>query len=295
MICSMTAFASAQGGHDTFEWTWEMRSVNARGLDLRLRIPDWLDGLEVAVRGELTKALSRGNVTLSLRVAQVDDIARIQVNREVLNDVLAALVEVEEAAQSRGADLAPSRSSDILNVRGVLETASATQDVAPIVAHLMDAAKALIEDFVLMRAREGASLEALLTGQLNTIDALVSQAQDAVAARGSAVEATLREQIAKFSDVAIVEPERIAQELAVLAVKADVTEELDRLKAHVVAAGELIAKGGVMGRKLDFLCQEFNREANTLCSKSQFSELTSVGLDLKATIDQMREQVQNVE
>lgn len=295
MIRSMTAFASAQGNHHSLEWTWEMRSVNARGLDLRLRIPDWLDGLEAATRSDLSKSLTRGNVTLNLRVSQSDEGGQLALNVDVLNSVFEALEAIETSAQNRGVALAPARSSDILALRGVLDNASADGRDSETLAALKGSFAQLKADFIAMREQEGAALKGVLLGQLDEIARLANAAGDIAQNRKSEMDASYRDQIAKFADVAPVDPERVAQEIAVIAVKSDVTEELDRLHAHVTSARELVAKGGPVGRRLDFLCQEFNREANTLCSKSQNTDLTSVGLDLKATIDQMREQVQNIE
>jgi uncharacterized protein (TIGR00255 family) len=291
----MTAFASFKGNFATTEWTWEMRSVNARGLDLRLRIPDWLEGLEGHARTKLSEGLTRGNVTVSLRVSQSEEATTLKLNETVLDGVLSALQSLEDRAQSIGVDLAPARSSDLLAVRGVLETAGTDADDTSSLEAMKATFAELLAQFVAMRESEGKALEAVLSAQLAEIDRLARDAAAAAERRRPAMLETLTDQVARVADAAPVEPERIAQEVALLTVKADVTEELDRLRTHVVAARDLIEKGGPVGRRLDFLCQEFNREANTLCSKSQFAELTTLGLDLKATIDQMREQVQNIE
>jgi len=178
----------------------------------------------------------------------------------------------------------------------VMETSAGQDDVAPLLAQLRDEIPGLIEHFVSMRAQEGDALANVLAGQVTQIETLTAEAAKLAEARRESVAETLRKNLARVLDNAAgADPDRVAQELALLAVKADVTEEIDRLGAHVGAARALLDKGGAVGRKLDFLMQEFNREANTLCSKSQSTELTSVGLALKAVIDQMREQVQNVE
>ncbi len=296
MIHSMTAFASARGDAAPWSWTLELRSVNARGLDLRMRVPDWLEGLEAALRAELGAALNRGSVTLSLKLSRGEDTAALQVNAPVLDTVLAALEEVEEAAMARGVSLAPSRATDILQLRGVLEAGSADDDAAPLVTALKAELKTVLAEFIAMRAREGQALSDVLDAQLATVETLVGQAAGLLEARREAMDTALRSNLARVMDgVGEADPDRVAQELALIAVKADVTEEIDRLIAHIAAARELLSAGGAVGRKLDFLMQEFNREANTLCSKSQSRELTAVGLELKAVIDQMREQVQNVE
>jgi uncharacterized protein (TIGR00255 family) len=296
-IHSMTGFAAAQGTTGAHSWSCELRSVNAKGLDLRLRIPEWLEGFEPYVRGELGKALARGNVSMTLRINRNEDAgADLTINEAMLATVLSSMAKIEAAAKVAGVDLAPSTSAEILSQRGVLEQGNTADDPAPIVAALKGAFAAILTDFVNMRASEGAALKAVLLDQLDEIDTLQSRAADLAEARKPQMAETLRNNLARVLDNADkVDEARVAQELALLAVKADVTEEIDRLKAHVSAARDLLAKGGAVGRKLDFLMQEFNREANTLCSKAQNSDLTAIGLDLKSVIDQLREQVQNIE
>lgn len=296
MLNSMTGFASGRGGLDGVDWTWELRSVNGKGLDLRLRVPDWIEGLEAALRARLAKALTRGNVSLTLRVQTADQAGRLTVNAAQLDDVLAALAEVEARAMARGLSLAPSRPADVLAMRGVLESTGAEHDTGPLATALMADVEALLAAFQDMRRREGAALSDLLSGHLDEIARLTEAADSAAQARRPEAEKALREALNRILDTAEgVDEARIAQELALLAVKADVTEEIGRLKAHVAAARALIAEGSPAGRKLDFLAQEFNREVNTLCSKAQSTALTALGLELKARVDQMREQVQNVE
>lgn len=296
-IHSMTGFAAAQGTTGAHSWSCELRSVNAKGLDMRLRIPEWLEGFEPYVRGELGKALARGNVSMTLRINRNEDPgADLTINEAMLATVLSSMAKIEAAAKVAGVDLAPSTSAEILSQRGVLEQGNTADDPAPIVAALKGAFAAILTDFVNMRASEGAALKAVLLDQLDEIDTLQSRAAALAEARKPQMAETLRNNLARVLDNADkVDEARVAQELALLAVKADVTEEIDRLKAHVAAARDLLAKGGAVGRKLDFLMQEFNREANTLCSKAQNSDLTAIGLDLKSVIDQMREQVQNIE
>lgn len=296
MIRSMTGFASAKGEQGLHSWAWELRSVNAKGLDLRLRIPDWLEGLEIALRGTLAKSVTRGNITLSLRLTRSDDAASMALNAGTMNTVLDALAAVEAEAMERGLSLAPSKASDLLALRGMLEQGSSADDAAPLIAQLKSEFAPVVAAFVQMRSDEGATLTAVMTDQLALIETLTTKAADLAEKRKDAVASTLKSNLARVLDNADgADPARVAQELALLAVKADVTEEIDRLGAHVKAARDLLQKGGAIGRKLDFLMQEFNREANTLCSKSQSTDLTATGLELKAVIDQMREQVQNVE
>jgi uncharacterized protein (TIGR00255 family) len=299
MINSMTGFASAKGELAPWRWSWELRGVNGKGLDMRLRVPDWLDGLEAGLRKQLAMSVTRGNVTLTLRVAKSDDIGGSKINIATMGMMLEALAAVEKEAMARGMTLAPSRASDLLSLRGMFDASAAEQDTAPLMAQIRAEFAGLVAGFAEMRASEGAALFAVMDEQLNRIETLTAQAADLAEARKEAVADALRANLAKVLDntdaTGGVDPARVAQELAMIAVKSDVTEEIDRLGAHVAATRDLLGKGGTVGRKLDFLMQEFNREANTLCSKAQSVDLTAVGLELKAVIDQMREQVQNVE
>lgn len=296
MVNSMTGFAALTGAGQGYRWNWELRSVNGKGLDLRLRMPDWIAGLEQAVRADLGKAVGRGSVTLNLRVSRDEVSAATAIDEEALRANLNALAHIEQVAAAQGMQLAPTRAADILALRGVVQAASGEEDSAPLKAALLAELPNLISGFNEMRASEGAALNTVLMGHLITIEDLVRQAMDAAEARKDSLSVTLRGNLARVMDNTDgADANRVAQELALIAVKSDIREELDRLEAHVLAARELLGKSGPIGRKLDFLMQEFNREANTLCSKSQDSALTRIGLDLKATIDQMREQVQNVE
>jgi uncharacterized protein (TIGR00255 family) len=299
MTISMTGFAARKGQGAGHSWAWDIRSVNGKGLDLRMRLPDWIDGLELALRGELSKALGRGNVALSLKVARdgLGEAAEgLRLNQVALQAALAALREVEDQAMKIGVTLGQATASDVLALRGVLDATAVEVDTAALRGAILTDLPALLADFNAMRAGEGAALNAVISAQIDRIAALVSEAKAAAAARQGEAATALREAIAKIlahTDAA--DEGRLAQELAILAVKNDITEEIDRLTAHVVAARALMADTGQIGRKFDFLVQEFLREANTLCSKAQSIALTRIGLDLKTVIDQMREQVQNVE
>lgn len=296
MINSMTGFASASGADAPFSWGWEVRAVNGRGLDLRLRVPDWVEGLETGLRKKLSASVARGNITCNLRLNREEAGGTLAVNAAQLETVLSALHQIEERAMDAGVSLAPSKATDIVTMRGVLEQASFDDDAAALCQLLLADFDAVLNDFNAMRAQEGAALHAVLSGQLDKIEELTGQAAALIPARQAEMSATLRSNLARVLDNAEgVDAARLAQELALIAVKTDITEEIDRLKAHVAAARALLAEGGPVGRKLDFLTQEFNREANTLCSKAQMKELTTIGLALKAVVDQMREQVQNVE
>ena len=296
MIKSMTGFASAKGAQAPFSWGWELRSVNSKGLDLRLRVPDWISGLEAGLRGQLGKVVSRGSVTLSLRVSREDTAGVLQVNQPALDGVLSAMAEVEAQAMERGVTLAPSKAADLLALRGVLESGQDEDDTTALAKVLLAEFEGLVAEFLKMRADEGIALDTILRGQLSDIAKLTEDAATLAEARKDQMAETLKANLARVMENADgLDPQRVAQELAMIAVKADVTEEIDRLRAHVQAAHALLDEAGAVGRKLDFLMQEFNREANTLCSKAQSTDLTAVGLSLKAVIDQMREQVQNVE
>ena len=293
---SMTGFASAKGHEAGFSWAWELRSVNSKGLDLRLRVPDWVPGLEAALRARLSRDITRGAVTLSLRLGREDETGQLTLDMAQLDAVLDALAAVETRALDRGISLAPSRAADLLGLRGVLDTASADDDGEALRTALMTAFEPLIADFLAMRRAEGAALNDVIAAQLDTIAGLTADAAEAAQARRDEQAEALNAALARVMDGAAgVDEARVAQELALIAVKADITEELDRLTAHVAAARELLGAGAPIGRKFDFLAQEFNREANTLCSKSGAKALTAIGLELKTVIDQMREQIQNVE
>ncbi len=296
MIQSMTAFASRTGTLGPASWSWEMRGVNARGLDLRLRMPDGIEGLEVALRAALSKALARGNVTVNLRLTREEVGTALAVDETQLDAVLTALDAVQDRAFTMGVTLGQPTAADVLSQRGVLVPAkpnSLDDDLAK--ALIADIAP-LVGDFVKMRETEGHALHQVITDQLAQIETLTAAAAEASAARAPQVKANLTTALRRvMDDVSEIEEGRVAQELALLAVKSDVTEEIDRLQTHVAAARDLLADQKPAGRKLDFLAQEFNREANTLCAKAQSAPLTAIGLDLKAVIDQMREQIQNVE
>ena len=296
MTKSMTGFAALTGEHDGYSWGWDIRSVNARGLDVRLRVPDWIDGLEAAVRPIVQKAAIRGNINLTLRIQRENDAGAAVIDPDALRHALTMVCDVEAAAMSKGLTLAPTSGAAILAIRGVVTAASVADDTTALRAALMAQLPELLASFNEMRASEGTSLASILAGQFDQIETLTTNAVKEAAIRKDQMAENLQSNLARVlenSDGA--DADRVAQELAIIGVKTDVTEEIDRLHAHVAAARDLLASDGAIGRKLDFLSQEFNREANTLCSKAQSTDLTAIGLDLKAVIDQMREQVQNVE
>ena len=292
----MTGFATLRGELGPYSWAWDMRAVNARGLDLRLRLPDWIEGLDVPVRAAVTGVVARGNVTLGLKLTRDAGESSERVDAATLDRVLGQMAQIDAAAAEAGLVLAKASAADILGLRGVLVSDTGEDDIGPLAKAITADLPALVAGFDAMRQAEGAALADVMRVQLGRIAALTAEAAVLAEARKGQMADRLRENLARVlenSDGA--DAGRVAQELAMIAVKTDVTEEIDRLGAHVAAARDLLAAAEAVGRKLDFLAQEFNREANTLCSKAQSPDLTRVGLDLKATIDQMREQVQNVE
>lgn len=290
---SMTGFAALEASEGGPVRSWDIRTVNARGLDIRMRLPEGADALEKAARGRISKAVGRGNVSLTLKLGGTGNGASLRVNETALNAALSALAQVESHAMAQGLSLAPCNAADVLSVRGVLEPEPASGvviDDAILIGDLDRLLQALNE----MRAAEGAELRGVLSVQIDEIEALTHAAADLVPARGAHIETVFLAALQRLQNAGA-DAEKTRHDVAALAVKADVTEELDRLRAHVVSARALLEQDAPVGRKLDFLTQEFNREANTLCSKAQFSELTQIGLGLKSVVDQMREQVQNVE
>jgi uncharacterized protein (TIGR00255 family) len=289
----MTGFARAEGSDGTIAWTWEARSVNGKGLDLRCRLPAGYDELDGRAREAASSRFRRGNVSLTLSLDRPSGAAPLRVNRDALDAVLSVARELA-AAES----LALPTVDGLLRLPGVLET-DVEEDDETRQARLEAIAATLAATLDMLaetRAREGAQLQAILEGLLDDIATGVEKAQAHEAAQPAAIRDRLREQIAELlgGDTAMPE-ERLAQEIAMMTVKADIREELDRLRTHLEAFRDLLAKGEAPGRQLGFLCQELLREANTLCSKSSNAELTAIGLDMKVAIDRLREQVLNVE
>jgi uncharacterized protein (TIGR00255 family) len=292
----MTGFTRASGRHGATGWTWEIRSVNGKGLDLRVRLPSGQEALEAIVRELTSKCIKRGSIAVSLALERAAGEAALRVNREFLDRLLELSAELGGDARLTGE---PPSLDALLAVRGVIEAAEADEDEAETAARQKAMAETLqgaLEALVGVRATEGARLAAILGERLDEMTALCGQAESAAATRSDAIRERLKAQLDELLDMSpALSEERLAQEAALLAVKADIREELDRLGAHLSAARDLLAEGGAIGRKLDFLCQEFNRETNTLCSKSSDIELTRIGLALKAAIDQFREQALNIE
>lgn len=295
MIRSMTAFASRRGSFQTLDWDWDLRGVNGRGLEIRLRLPEGVEGLEPAVRASLSARLSRGSVNLTLRLSRPAGEGGFAVDEAQLDLVLAALNHVQERAFALGVTLGQPTAADVLSQRGVVVAAPAGDGEEGLLQALLQDLDRLLDDFVAAREAEGRALATILSDQVDAIARLTDEAADAAEARRPGVGEAFRSALRRVTEAVEVDEGRVAQELALLAVKADVTEEIDRLRAHVAAARDLLSDPKPAGRRLDFLLQEFNREANTLLSKAGNAQLSRIGLDLKAAIDQMREQVQNVE
>ena len=291
---SMTGFARVEGTSGRSRWAWELRSVNGKGLDLRLRLPPGLEALEADVRRLAGEAFSRGNLQIGLATS----ISEAQVEAVVNQGALAAVLALRDQL-SGIVDPAPLKLDTLLAVRGIVDFREAEESEAEraardnaIKAGLAEAIRCLAD----MRRKEGAALAEVLLGQVACIEAL-TQTVEADPSRSVAVIAErLSAQVAVLMQgTTALDRDRLHQEAALLATKADLREEVDRLKAHVAAARDLIAEGGPIGRKLDFLAQEFNRESNTICSKSNAAAVTAAGIELKVVIDQFREQVQNLE
>lgn len=293
-VASMTGFARSEGHADRYGWVWEIKSVNSKSLDLRCRLPAGYDGLEPKLRAALAERLKRGAVSVSLTVTKAAGGAPLRVNRAALADIMAL---AKELANETGA--APPRIDGLLALKGVLESGEEADDdpaSAQRLAAIQRDFDTALSALVAMRLAEGRRLVPLLEARLAEISALAAAAEQTAAAQPAAAKARLKEQIAVLLDaVPAVPEERLAQEAALIVARGDVREELDRLVAHVEAARGLLKEGGPIGRRFDFLCQEFNREANTLASKSPDLELTQLALGLKAAIEQLREQVQNIE
>jgi uncharacterized protein (TIGR00255 family) len=291
----MTGFARAAASDDRFAWTWEARSVNGRGLDVRCRVPPGFDQLESGARAAASKRFSRGNVNLTLSVERKAGATRVVVNRDVLDQVLALVKDLEGKTNA-----APARLDGLLAVRGVIDTVDDADESSESVA-ARDAAILATLDMALTqlhaaREGEGRALSSVLSAHLDEIDGLTRDAASQAAAQPGAIKARLEAQLAELlGQQPPVSPERLAQEVALLATRADIREELDRLTAHIAAARALLKENAAIGRRLEFLAQEFNREANTLCSKSSDIALTRTGLALKATIERLREQSANIE
>ncbi len=294
-IASMTGFARAEGQDGSLNWVWELKSVNSKSLDLRFRLPTGFEALELTLRASLSQKLKRGSISANLSLTRNGSAGGLRVNRDALAVVIRLANELAAEMEA-----APPRIDGLLGLKGVLENAEeeapdeATREKQLVL--LNKGFEQALDRMATMRLGEGKRLEAVLSERLTEITTLVKQAEASAAAQPAAIRARFKEMIASLLEALPAMPEeKLAHEAALVITKADIREELDRLSAHLGAARGLMEEGGPIGRRFDFLCQEFNREANTLCSKSADLELTRIGLALKASIEQMREQVQNIE
>ena len=292
-VISMTGFARAEASADGVQWVVEARSVNGKGRDLRCRLPQGLDGLEPAIRSAVETRITRGNVNVVINLHRTETAGTLRINRDLLDQVVALAREIA------GPDAPPPSIDTLLSVRGVIDSAEAqeTEEQREVLEKAIAATVALaIDKLVTARTGEGAHLATVLANHLDEIERLTDAAAATACLQPQALRARLRQLVtALLEQVPALSEERLAQEAALLITKADIREELDRLHAHIAQARAMLADGGAIGRRLDFLGQAFNREANTLCSKSADVELTRIGMNLKAVIEQFREQVQNIE
>jgi uncharacterized protein (TIGR00255 family) len=293
-LSSMTGFARSHGASGSYGWSWEIKSVNAKGLELRLRLPPGFDAVEIPVRTRGAESLSRGNVYATLTVNREGVVPVVRINEPVLNAIINAV-----GSLSGKVDAEKPRIDGLLGLRGVIDVADAEESEEEkaaaedaIVKGFVQALKGLTE----MRMHEGEAIGRVLSARLDEMAALSARAEAAPGRQPEAVKKKLADQIAVLLDASSrFDPDRLHQEAVLLAGKADIREELDRLAAHIAQARKLMAGGGAIGRRLDFLSQELNRETNTLCAKSNDVELTNIGLELKSVVEQFREQVQNLE
>jgi uncharacterized protein (TIGR00255 family) len=290
----MTGFARSQARAAAFDWTWEVKSVNGRGLDVRCRLPPGMEALEPGARAAVSERFARGHVVLHLQLTRRGGEAAVRLNREVLDQVRELARELESSAGA-----APPRADGLLGLKGVIEVIEPEETEGERAAReeaMMASLVEALDRLQVARREEGARLGEILIVQLDEIDRLTGEAAACAAAQPEAITARLAEGVAALLEGApSLNRERLEQEAALLINKADVREEIDRLGTHAGAAREVLAAAGPAGRRLDFLAQEFNREANTLCAKSADLALTRLGLELKVVIDQFREQIQNIE
>ncbi|AKR55164.1 Protein YicC [Devosia sp. H5989] len=293
-LASMTGYARASGTAGAVSFTCEMKSVNGRGLDMRMRLAPGLDPIEGEIRRRVGALVARGSLTVTVNIDREGAGGEVVVNQQALKAVLKAVDGLEGKVDARRPSL-----DGILGLKGVLdqhEKPLDPEEEEALHAALLQCVERCVAGLVEARRREGAQIGAVLARHIDEIERLTRLAETHPSRDRAAVLERLRGQVADLVAAgAGVSEERMAQEALLLATRADIREELDRLVAHIANARQLLAAGGPVGRKLDFLSQEFNREANTLCSKSNAVDLTAIGLDLKAAIDQLREQVQNIE
>jgi uncharacterized protein (TIGR00255 family) len=293
-LSSMTGFARASGATGKLQWLWDVKSVNGKALEIRLRLPPGLDYLETQARVILGQMFKRGNLQASLTLSATSQVAPVRINEAVLEEYLAIAEKLK--ARLGATTLQPEA---LLGLRGVAEQVEAPTDEKEINERdsaLLETLTAAAKDLMKARRDEGARLRKVLEAQIERIGVLMNEAKANPSRKPDAIRARLAEQVKKLMDAnSTFDSDRLHQEAALLATRFDIQEELDRLESHLGAARDLMKSSEPVGRKFDFLTQEFNREVNTLCSKSNDVALTSVGLELKAVVDQLREQIQNIE
>jgi uncharacterized protein (TIGR00255 family) len=293
-LSSMTGFARSHGASGPYTFEWELKSVNAKGLDLRLRLPPGWDELEAHAKKSAGEVLARGTVYANFNVKRANALSAVRINE----DVLAAVVKVAGQLAGKIDAVAPSVDG-LLAIKGVIEVVEPESSEEEDKAAKSAAAAAFDEaltNLVAMRKREGIALGQILSQRMDELETLAKRAEAAPGRKPEAIRARLAEQVAALLETSErFDTDRLAQEALLIAAKADVREELDRIASHISQARELIGKGGPIGRRLDFLAQEFHREVNTCCSKSNDIELTNTGLEMKNVVEQFREQVQNLE
>ena len=290
----MTGFGRAEGRHGRLHWNWEAKSVNGRSLDVRVRVPNGYDRLEIPAKKSVAEIFGRGSVSLTLAVEVEREESTLKINRQLVERVLALQEELDGRVS-----VEPPRIETLLGVKGVIEIVESEDDpteVEWIDAEMLRSLTTALEDLRRSRTEEGDRLERIITDHLSSLETLRSKAHACDGARVEQIRDRISAQLAELLEVPSSLPEeRLAQEVAILATQADVREEIDRIAAHCEAMRELLVAAEPVGRRLDFLCQELNREANTLCSKSTTDALTKIGLASRAAIDQIREQAQTVE
>ncbi|HEY8336453.1 MAG TPA: YicC/YloC family endoribonuclease [Tardiphaga sp.] len=293
-LSSMTGFARSHGTSGPYAFEWELKSVNAKGFDFRVRLPPGWDEVETIARKRAAEVLSRGTVYANLTVKRANALSTVRVNEDVLNSILKIAAELAGKIDA----VAPSVDG-LMAIKGVIEVVEPDSDEEEDKAARLAVASAFeqaLTALVEMRKREGGTLGQILSQRMDEIETLAKRAETAPGRKPEAIRARLAEQIAALlASSDRFDSERLNQEAIMIAAKADIREELDRIASHISQAREMIKKGGAVGRRLDFLAQEFNREVNTCCSKSNDLELTNTGLEMKNVVEQFREQVQNLE
>ena len=293
MLSSMTGMAALSGSTGPYDWSIELRGVNNKSLDIRTRVPDWLVGLEQLIRKSISASVTRGSLQFSLKISVSEALSGRKIDMKKLSNILENASIVSEQATKNGLSVSPISLADIASQNGFTDFESTEETKEALTKAIVTHLAKLIEDFRASRSSEGIALHKVLLNGILEMERLMTSCNSTLASRSVDFEASFQAALQRLGQQ--IDPDRLAQEMAILAVKSDVAEEIDRITAHINAAHDLLNSTEPVGRKFDFLMQEFNREANTLCAKSSSTELTSLGIEMKVIIDQIREQVQNVE